>query len=777
MRIIHVTPWSADAWAYGGIPRVVGALARQQAADGHSVTVCATDAGTVGARLERPVDDVAPVRSPWRPVRLATDLELRVFPNRSNRLAYGWHGYLPIGLHQYLRDHARDFDVAHIHACRHLPGAIAAYHLSRHGVPYVLAPNGTAPVIERRQLAKHLFDAVAGTRILRGAAAVIAVSEAERRQLHALGVPDDRIRLVPNPVEVAEFDPPLERGRFRRRAGLADCHLITFLGKITPRKRLDVVTRAFGALRGDFAGSRLVIAGNDMGGLDDVHSLARELGVNDRIHFTGLVTGRERLEVLADADVVVYPSEHEVFGLVPLEALLAGTPVIVAGDSGCGEVVGATGGGLIVPGGDASALASAIASVLSDPDRWRAAAAHAARRVRQTYKPAAVTALLEQAYTSLVRPAQRTVHLPLGVSVVIPVRNGLATIARTLSSIETEAAMGSRPVEILVVDDRSRDGSTEWLKACADAGRIRLLAGSGRGAAAALNLASSAATHPVICQVDQDVELLPGWMSHVVGALERDSRLGAVQAQYTTDPEAPAMLRAVALDLEQRYLAIAHGATEHVCTGNSAYRAEALRAVGFFDETLGYGYDGDLSYRLSAAGWRLAHCPEARSLHRWREGLAGYVRQQYGYGYGRLDVVARHPARVTGDSVSPASMMAHPMVMLVAIGLLLTGAAAAALDFHRGGMLVAGATLLALLVAERSVAAVRAWFRFKDPAALLFPALHLVRDCSWVAAIVVWSARRLTGRESLPSHSMRARPVPPAATPQPNLVARRGGEG
>ncbi len=89
-------------------------------------------------------------------------------------------------------------------------------------------------------------------------------------------------------------------------------------------------------------------------------------------------------------------------------------------------------------------------------------------------------------------------------------------------------------------------------------------------------------------------------------------------------------------------------AVDHVCTGNTVYRAEALARVGLLDESLGYGYDNDLSYRLGAAGYALAFCRDARSRHRWREGLAGYLTQQYGFGYGRLDVVAAHPDRVGG---------------------------------------------------------------------------------------------------------------------------------
>ena len=140
----------------------------------------------------------------------------------------------------------------------------------------------------------------------------------------------------------------------------------------------------------------------------------------------------------------------------------------------------------------------------------------------------------------------------------------------------------------------------------------------------------------------------------------------------------------MALDLEQRYDALADGATTHVCSGNVAYRTSALHAVRLFDERLGYGYDNDMSYRLQAAGYRLRFCSAARSRHRWREGAAGYLVQQYGFGYGRIDLVARHRRRFAGDSVSPPMMMAHPLVMALAVALLVLASVLAASGHDAG---------------------------------------------------------------------------------------------
>lgn len=396
LRILHVTPYCGEAWAYGGIARLSATLAAGLASRGHRVTVCTTDVCDRRTRLtgSPPADRW----HAWPPERRDDGVTRRVFPNVSNRLAYRWQAFAPLGLTQYMRRHARDFDVAHLHACRNLPGVIAARHLQDAGVPYVLAPNGTAPRLERRVLIKRLFDAVYGDRVLQRASRLVAVSRAEEAQLVAIGAAA-RVSRIPNPIDLREFDTPVVRGRFRREYDLRG-PLVVFLGKITPRKRLDLLVRAFARLaRSDVS---LAIAGNDMGGLDAALADARALGVVDRIRTVGLLTGRFRLEALADADVAVYPSEHEIFGLVPLEALLCGTPVVVSDDSGCGEVVRFTGGGRVVPTGDETALADAMARVLDDPVDWRRQADAAAMAIRTHYNGDTVCAQWEDLYGELV---------------------------------------------------------------------------------------------------------------------------------------------------------------------------------------------------------------------------------------------------------------------------------------------------------------------------------------------------------------------------------------
>ncbi len=396
LRILHVVPYYEHAWAYGGIPRLATTMTRTLARRGHAVTVCTTD-----VRDER--SRTAAARE-W-----SHGVDVRIFRNVSNRLAYHLQFFTPMGLRAHLRAVAASFDVAHLHACHHLPGAIAAAALTRASVPYVLSPNGTARPIERRVVAKRAFSATMGRHVLSGAARVLAVTRVEHDQLATLGVASSRITVVPNPLD-DERDARPDAARFRSAHGLGDGRLVLFLGKLTPRKGVEDLIQAFSRLR--LADAMLVIAGNDMGTGAACDRLVRRLGLEARVVRTGLLRDIERLDALHAADVVVYPSRDEIFGLVPLEALLCGTSVVVCGDSGCGEILGRVGGGLIVAYGMPSELSEAIAAILCDPAGWSDRAAAAGRKARAFFGADVVCDQLERVYAEVCGAGAAAEQLP-----------------------------------------------------------------------------------------------------------------------------------------------------------------------------------------------------------------------------------------------------------------------------------------------------------------------------------------------------------------------------
>jgi glycosyltransferase involved in cell wall biosynthesis len=391
LHILHVTPYYREAWGYGGIPRVVTSVCRGLVRLGHRVTVCTTDARDAHSRTDPGLAG--------EPVRDKDGVEVHTFPNVSNHLAYHQQFFMPLGLRRYLRQHGGEFDVAHLHGYHHLPGSIAAAELGRASIPYVVAPNGTAPRIERRRVAKWVFDNTIGRDVLAGARRVVAVTEAEKRQLERLGVPPALISIVPNPVDVEAFSNPPPRGNVRRLGTPFECYVL-YLGKMTPRKGVELLVEAFARLRRPGLG--LVIAGNDMGSGASIRRVVRELNLEESVRFAGQLEGRERVEAFVNAEVVAYPGSDEIFGLVPLEAILCGTPVVVGDDSGCGEVIEKVGGGRVVSQGNVDALTDAIRAVMEERLQPSFTLKEARDRIERLFSCKVVAAALEEIYHDLV---------------------------------------------------------------------------------------------------------------------------------------------------------------------------------------------------------------------------------------------------------------------------------------------------------------------------------------------------------------------------------------
>lgn len=340
MKILHVTPFFYPAWAYGGIPRLSFHLAAEQARQGHTVHVVTTDALDESRRQEQ---------SRFR----VEGVEVRVYRNWSNRAAYHLQLFTPAGLSKE-RGRLREYNIIHLHGHRNFLNTALAAWARKAGVPTVLMPNGTLVNIERRQGLKAIYDVLWGRRQVRTTTAFVAVAEVEKRQFLAAGVPPEKIAVIPNGVAMETDAAGI---RFADQFGVPGRYLL-YLGKITPRKGIEHLIAALPLLRDQAL--NLVVAGNDMGHLSVLKKLVRRLGLGRRVFFPGLLTGPDKAAAYQGAVVTVYPSRDEIFGLVPWESILCGTPVIVAGGSGAEEWVGGAQAGTVVPYGDPPALAAAI---------------------------------------------------------------------------------------------------------------------------------------------------------------------------------------------------------------------------------------------------------------------------------------------------------------------------------------------------------------------------------------------------------------------------------
>jgi glycosyltransferase involved in cell wall biosynthesis len=259
-------------------------------------------------------------------------------------------------------------------------------------VPYFSAPLGARqPVIVtihdvipfiipqyRASLAMRVYLRLV-SRAARAAAAIITDSECSRRDIERhLGIERSRITVTPLAADdrFRPLNDPDGEAEIRQRMGLPG-PVIFNVGGLDIRKNVPLLIRAFAAALPDLdPDTRLVIAGHAHTGNERLYPplnpVIEELGVKDRVVMPGRISEEDKVLLYNVADVYVFTSTYEGFGLSPLEAMKCGTPVICANRSSIPEVVGGV-GVLVEP--QVAKFAGAISAVMGDA-QWRRRLAH-----------------------------------------------------------------------------------------------------------------------------------------------------------------------------------------------------------------------------------------------------------------------------------------------------------------------------------------------------------------------------------------------------------------
>ena len=280
-----------------------------------------------------------------------------------------WAQYRDISLNPegffFARREVSDFDAVHIIGLYDLIGPVIAWYARRYGVPYVVEPSGMLIPIVRNFALKRIYYALLGRLMLAGATQVIATSDQEESEMVCSGIKPDRIFNRRNGVDLSEFEQPGEPGGFRRYIGLEhDTRLLLYLGRLSPIKSIDLLIQTFASL--PCSKAHLAIVGPDEGDgyRRYLEELVDRLKIRGRVLFTGPLYGADKVVALRDADLFVLPSQYESWGNTVVEAIAAGTPVVITDRCGVAPYVRDR-VGLVVPHEEV-ALRHAIALLLSD---------------------------------------------------------------------------------------------------------------------------------------------------------------------------------------------------------------------------------------------------------------------------------------------------------------------------------------------------------------------------------------------------------------------------
>jgi glycosyltransferase involved in cell wall biosynthesis/SAM-dependent methyltransferase/uncharacterized protein YbaR (Trm112 family) len=361
VKILHVIAWLAPR--YGGPVVVVPELSAKLAEHGHNVEIVTTN---VDGSDRLPVESGRSIAWAGATATFHPISAPRRYLTSRPMLADLWR-------------RVSAFDVVHIHYLYRFHTVAAAAAARRAKVPYVIQAHGALDPWHRarRRRAKDVYHFLVEDRVIRGASAILCTSRQESDSIQNLGYTTPTF-IIPLGIDADALREP-GSVEFLAEAGInADALVVTFLGRISAKKGVDLLVESFVHTASAFPDAHLIIAGPDDEGIGrGLTPLIAKAGLTGRVSFIGVVAGPQKRALLQRSAVFVLPSADESFGLAVVEAMAVGCPVVVSPQVAIEDEVRASGAGIVVeriPADIARAVArvlenSAVARVMGEAGR------------------------------------------------------------------------------------------------------------------------------------------------------------------------------------------------------------------------------------------------------------------------------------------------------------------------------------------------------------------------------------------------------------------------
>jgi glycosyltransferase involved in cell wall biosynthesis len=312
------------------------------------------------------------------------------------------HFYRAPSLHRYIRDASRGIDIVHVHGVFNFPAAYALSVAPGAGPRVVLSPHGQLDPYDlaRHRAGKKLYGEIFLRRALRDVSCAHVTSEREGQALETYGVPVP-VQAIPLPIA------PTTQGSgrcLRARYGIhPDAPLLLFLGRIHPKKRLDIVLGALARIRQVVPRVHLLVVGDgEPEYTREMRELAKKLFLVETVTWTGNLRGSDKADAFAAAMLFVLPSENENFGITVVESLLAGVPVVISDQVYLQEVIQNHDLGAVCRT-DVDSCSEKVLELLCDPSRLEILSKRAQAVAPSIYSPETIGARLRDLYLSVLR--------------------------------------------------------------------------------------------------------------------------------------------------------------------------------------------------------------------------------------------------------------------------------------------------------------------------------------------------------------------------------------
>ena len=370
MKILMLT-WEYPPRVVGGIARVVYDLSHRLIKDGHEVTVITYREGN------------APYYEDDKGVKVHRVDNYMINPNNFIDWIMQMNFNMVTEANKIIAEEG-NFDIIHAHDW--LVASAAKTIKNSYNIPIVATIHATeagrnSGIHDETQ--RYINDTE--WMLTYEATEVIVNSNYMKSEIQRLfGLPFEKINVVANGVNLNKFTGIDRDYTFRRRFAMDNEKIILFMGRLVNEKGVQHLIAAMPKILAGYHDAKLVIAGKG-GMLDELRAEADALGLGDKVYFAGYLGGKDVERMYKAADISVFPSTYEPFGIVALEGMLAERPIVVSDAGGLGEIVEHRETGMKSYCGNANSIADSILELLYNPELYENIVRKAKAKVKNNY--------------------------------------------------------------------------------------------------------------------------------------------------------------------------------------------------------------------------------------------------------------------------------------------------------------------------------------------------------------------------------------------------------
>jgi glycosyltransferase involved in cell wall biosynthesis len=391
MRILVVASYYKPAYIYGGPVKSISQLCEALVQRGHEVIVLTTNANGESA-LDAPVDRGVNVDG----VQVHYLERKRWLPRR--------YFYAP-DMDEACKRFMPSIDVLYICATWTYPMIPAARIAAKFHKPYIMSPRGDLMEwsLQQKSLKKKIYIRLIEKRLIRYAAAIHCTSQGEMEQYQSLNFQSPAF-IVPNGVNLTQFSTLPARGALRKKLGISDSAAISlFVGRLHKMKGLNHTITEFSSVARARKDTHLIVVGVDEDGSGlRAQEQVKQLDLHERVHFLGALYGNDLLQAYADSDLFVLLSHRENFGMVVVEAMASGLPVLLSAEVGLSSDIAKYRAGIVVDMKNRSAAQNWL-ELLNDKNKREELRHNGMNLAREKFSSDKIAEQMEQSFSEIVQ--------------------------------------------------------------------------------------------------------------------------------------------------------------------------------------------------------------------------------------------------------------------------------------------------------------------------------------------------------------------------------------